>query len=336
MFAACDVVDLHVESFVWTRVLGYDLGTWHGRTPLPGHRLLGQADLPRMLAVGLSGAVMSIATNPFRTAAGRRAVFFANLARLRRLLGRDPRVEVVADAAGYARARAAGRLATFLGVQGANALAPEDLAAAPLGAVSRITLVHLTRSGLGAPSAPGGGGGGLTAKGRRFVEAMGERSILLDLAHAAPRTFWQALDAAGAGRPAIVSHTGVRGQRDSWRNLDDDQVRAVAARGGVVGVMLHRGFLARPGWRATAADVVRHLDHVVRVGGEDAAALGSDFDGFIVPPRDLPTVLELPRLVQRMLEAGHGPERVRKILGANYLRVVRALRPGPAACAPQV
>lgn len=325
LLLASDAIDLHVESFVWTRVLRYDLRGWHRRA-LPGHRWLGQADIPRARAAGLAGAVMSIATNPFRSRAGRVATLGRNLARLRRDLGGDG-VAVVADAAGYARARAAGDLACFLALQGGNALSADDVATAPLDDVSRITIVHLTRSALGAPSAPGGRGGGLTPEGRRFVAALRDRSIILDLAHAAPATFWQALDVHGDG-PAIVSHTGVRACRRSWRNLDDDQIRAIAARDGVVGVMFHRGFLARPGRRATASDVVRHVDHVIRVGGEDAAALGSDFDGMIVPPSDVPTVLELPRVVQRMLDRGYAPERVRKVLGGNYLRVVAAVRPG--------
>ena len=347
LFAACEVIDLHVESFVWSRVFGYDLGAWH-RRGLPHRWWWGQVDLPRARAVGLAGAVMSIATNPLRSRAGRRATLWRNLARLCGALAVDG-VDVVADAAGYARARSAGRLACFIAVQGGNALGPDDLGAPELDVVSRITLVHLTRSTLGSTSAPGGRGrarrpdvgaasrpvwrgrgsarAGLTDEGRRFVEAMHDRGILLDLAHAAPATFWQALEATGAGRPVIVSHTGVRACRPSWRNIDDQQIRAVAARGGVVGIMFHRGFLAKPGWRAEAADVLRHIDHVINVGGEDAAAIGSDFDGLIMPPRDLPTVRELPRLVQHMLDRGYHPERVRKVLGTNYLRVLQAVRP---------
>lgn len=333
LFLASEVIDLHNESFVWSRVFGYDLHARH-RHGLPGRRWWGQADIPRMRGAGLSGAVMSIATNPFRSRAGRRTTLLRNLARLRgALAGGD--AEVVADAAGYVRAREVGRLACFLALQGGNALTADDLTTARLDEVSRITLVHLTRSALGSPSAPGGRGGGLTPEGQRFVEALRDRTILLDLAHAAPATFWEALDAHGADGPVIVSHTGVQACRRSWRNVDDDQIRAIAARGGVVGVMFHRGFLAAPGRRATAADVVRHLDHVIDVGGEGVAAIGSDFDGMIVPPRDMPTVLEVPRLAQCMLDRGYRPDRVRKVLGANYLRVVAAVRPGrPPSATP--
>jgi membrane dipeptidase len=276
---------------------------------------------------------MSVTTNPFRTRAGRRRVAFANVARLRALLDQPARgVEVVADLAAYQRARAAGRLACFLAIQGGHAVAAEDLADPALADVTRVTLVHLTPSALGSPSVPPLGGRPLTADGRRFVEALGDRDVLVDLAHAGPRTFWDALAVARPDRPVVVSHTGVRGVHDHWRNVDDEQIRAVAERGGVVGVMLHRAFLTRPGWRATADSVAAHLAHVARVGGSACPAIGTDYDGFILPPRDLAAVDALPRLVDALLRMGMPGEQVRRVLGANALAVIGAVRRG----APEV
>jgi membrane dipeptidase len=323
---AAAAVDLHVESFIWTRVAGYRIERHHDHTLLGG-RLFGQADVPRMKAAGLGGAVMSIATNPFRALSARRRAARLNVARLRRTLASCDGVEVVADATAFDRARAAGDLGCFLGLQGANALIPEDIGSPALADVSRITLVHLTRSRHGSASAPLGGGHGLRPEGARMIEAMRAHGVLLDLAHASPPTFWQALDAHGSGTPAIVSHTGARAVHDSWRNVDDDQIRAIAARGGVVGVILHRGFLTSRRRRASAADVAAHIDHIVRVGGEDVAALGSDYDGLILPPPDLRSVDELPRVTQALLDLGHPPERIVKVLGTNPVRPIRALRP---------
>jgi membrane dipeptidase len=322
-------VDLHIESFIWTRTFRYDLGRRHRHSALGG-RLFGQVDIPRLRAADVAGAWMSIATNPLRSLASRRRTVRVNVARLRRtLLAAD--VDVVADAASFDVSRAAGRLACFIGIQGANAMRPDDIGSPALADVSRVTLVHLTRSRHGAASAPAGGHGGLRAEGRAMVEALREHRVLLDLAHASPRTFWDALDAHGPGAPVIVSHTGASGVRRSWRNLDDDQIRAIADIGGVVGVILHRGFLAQPGWRATTRDVVRHIERVIAVGGEDAAAIGSDYDGFILPPRGLRSVDELARLTQAMLDRGHSHERIRRVLGTNALRPLRALRPASAS-----
>lgn len=318
--AATDVLDIHTESFVWTRVFGYDVCAPHGRGLL-GARLYSQADLPRMRGAGMTGVVASVATNPFRRRGRRPPTLAANVDRLVAALAADGGVEVVSDLAGYRRARAGGRMACFVAVQGGNAAA----SAADLPAVvSRVTLVHLTRSVLGSPSAPLGGDRGLTEAGRRFVAGCNAQRVIVDLAHASPRTFWDALAVHDQGLPPIVSHTGVSGVHRSWRNIDDDQIRAVADRGGLVGIMYHRGFLGG----ATSDAVLDHLEHVVAVGGEGAAALGSDWDGMIVTPRDMPTAAELPVLVAGMLRRGWPESRIRAVLGANYLRVLGEVRPG--------
>ncbi|HZQ79017.1 MAG TPA: membrane dipeptidase [Acidimicrobiia bacterium] len=350
---SCEVVDLHVETFVWTRILGYDLGRAHGPGPT-GARWLGQADLPRLAAGGLSAAVLSIATNPARRPGTRTATLLRNLARLRAAVERDPAAgarrpsagndavpgdgragnaaaAVVADLAGYRAARAAGRLAAFLAVQGANAFdSAADVRLVPDGALLRVTLMHLTDSALGATSSPLGrsrGRGGLTPAGRAMVGALNEGRILVDLAHASKATFWPALDAHDRNLPPVVTHTGVAAVHPSWRNLDDDQIRAVADRGGAVGIMYHRGFLGRPARRVGAEAIVRHLEHVIAVGGEEAAALGSDWDGLIVTPRDMPTALDLPVLVDRMLARRWPEPRIRRVLAGNALRLIAAIRP---------
>jgi len=146
------------------------------------------------------------------------------------------------------------------------------------------------------------------------------------------RGFWDALEVHDRDQPAIVSHTGVRGAHDSWRNVDDAQIRAIAEVGGVVGIMFHAGFLGEAFWSGRADAIVAHIDHAINVAGEDAVAIGSDFDGLIVPPADLRTVSELPVLVQRMLDRGYSAERVGKVLGANYLAVMARIRPlGPGS-----
>ncbi len=125
----------------------------------------------------------------------------------------------------------------------------------------------------------------------------------------------------------MVSHTGVAGVTPHWRNVDDEQLRAVAATGGVVGIMYAAAFLGDPFLGGAAASIVAHLAHIIAVVGDDHAALGSDWDGAIVTPRDMPTCLELPRLVQLMLGRGWSAVRIHKLLGGNFLRALGALRP---------
>jgi membrane dipeptidase len=328
LYLASDVIDLHVDTFIWTRSFGYDLTHRHG-TGLLAARLYGHADLPRLREARVTGALWVITTNPLRSAVGRARAFTANLHRLRGVLSSCPRdVALVRSAAEYAAARAADKHAAFLAVQGANAFGGDPATLERAGdALVLVTLVHLTSSALGTTSAPTPTrrGEGLTPAGIEMVRQLNAQRIFVDLAHVNRPGFFDAAAAHDRSQPLMVSHTGVSGVYRHWRNVDDEQLRAVADTGGVVGVIYEPSFLG-DGRNPGAALVVDHLQHIVRTVGEDHAALGSDWDGAITTPRDLPTCLELPRLVQLMLDRSFGAERIRKILGGNYLRALEQLR----------
>ena len=327
-----DWIDLHVDTFIWTRMFGYDPLKRHGPGPTGG-RVFGQADLPRLMEAGLTGIQFVITTNPFRPKRSRRRVFFKNLERALEILGRaERRVAIAYDRADYIKARSKDQLACFIAIQGGNALdvAAGDLDRIPKGLLTRITLVHLSNSELGATSNPSGRTGAdrrLTRAGREYVEALDEKRILVDLAHISREGFFDAIEAHDGSLPVIVTHTGVTGVREHWRNLDDRQLRAVADTGGTVGVMYQGNFLGPSMFGARIEWVVDHLEHIVKTVGEDHASLGSDWDGAIVPPTRMPTCLEAPRLVQIMLDRGFSTDRIQKILGGNFLRVLGDIRP---------
>ena len=327
LYLASDVIDLHVDTFLWTRMYGYDLTRRHG-SGLFGARLYGQADLPRLREAQLTGAIWVITTNPLRSATGRAAAFVRNIERLRGTLSScADDVALVRDAGEYAIARAAGKHAAFIGIQGGSALdAPGALDLIPDRLVIRITLVHLYNSTLGVTSAPSGGEGGLTAAGKDYVRQLDARRIFVDLAHIHRRGFFDAVEAHDRSLPLIVTHTGIAGVYEHWRNVDDEQLRAVADTGGTVGVMYHAPFLGRGSEGLRASRIVDHLEHIVKTVGDDHASLGSDWDGAITTPRDMPTCLELPRLVELMLQRGMREDSVRKVLGGNFLRALRHLR----------
>lgn len=328
LYRSSEVIDLHVDSFIWQRTLGYDLTKRH-RAPLWG-AFLGQVDFPRIREAELSGATWVITTNPLREPADRARAFETNLDELCRTFARVPtEFQVVTNAREYDAARASGKHAAFLGIQGGNAL---DLSLAEVsrlcdGRVLRITLVHLSSSRIGSTSSPMRlSDSGLSAFGAQMVELLNERKVLVDLAHISARGFWAACQAHAKDTPFVVTHTGVSGVYRHWRNLDDDQIRAVAESGGVVGIMYHAPFLGDRPWAGRVATIARHIAHLLRVGGEDTPALGSDWDGSIITPRDMPTCLELPRLVAALSRLGIEDRVVQKILGLNFLRVVRDVR----------
>ena len=329
IYLSTDVIDLHVDSFIWNRSFGYDLTRRHGMGCFRA-RLYGHADFPRMREAQVSGAVWSITTNPLRAPSRRGAVLTRNLERICTLFASvDDSYCVVRSAAEYRQARARGLHGAFLAIQGGNALPnPDAVALFADGRILRITLVHLTSSWIGGTSSPLGRGSevGLTEAGRELVCRLDAQRILVDLAHVSRRGFWDAVESHDPSLPVAVTHTGVCGVHPHWRNLDDDQLRAVANTGGTVGIIYHTEFLGASLHRVSAEAIVQHLAHVVDTVGDDHASLGSDWDGAIVTPRDMPTCLELPRLVQLMLDRGWKEDRIRKILGGNFLRVVGALR----------
>ena len=331
VYLASDVIDLHVDTFIWQRMLGYDMRTRHGLGPLRG-RFFSQVDLVRIRQAQISGAMWSITTSPWRSAKGRLRAFRQNLLRLKSILESEPAdVALVRNLDEYKRARGRGLHAAFIAIQGGNAV-DADLSALDAledDVVVRVTLVHLSNSRIGDSSVPTlwGEARGLSNFGRAYVELLNQRRVLVDLSHIGKRAFGDVVAMHDRSLPLVVTHTGVDGAYRCWRNLDDDQIRYVAQFGGTVGIIFHSGYLnGRQIRRARVADVARHILHVTRVVGDDHVSIGSDFDGMIVPPGDLPSCLELPRLVQALLEGGLSAESISKILGGNFLRVLAQLR----------
>ncbi len=340
LLASAEVVDLHLETFIPPRLWGYDLHRSHAGLP-PWGRFFGHLDLPRVHAGGLTTAMWSIATNILRPRGSRARVLQENVAALVATLERDPAVRVVTDAAQLDRARREGHHAALITVQGGNAFELRtdsgtiecDLVD-PSRKITRVTIVHLSSSSLGGTSSPlrAGGPTGLSEMGRAMVRALDRERVFVDLAHVSEPGFWDAMEAHDASLPAIVTHTGMKSVHDMWRNIDDRQARAIADTGGVIGVIFHASFLG-PSWGSRAVRdgraVIAHLEAVIRAGGEEAASIGSDYDGFIVPTADLRDgELAYARLVQYMLEARWTETRIRNVLGLNFVRSFARLRPG--------
>lgn len=324
-----EVVDLHLESYIPPRLFGYDLGVRHDRHWLRG-RFFGHLDFPRALDGGLTGATWSIATNVARPPGSRWRALQRNVAGLCAALeATGGRMKVVRSTAEYRAARADGAHAALIGVQGGNAYQASPGPAA-LEDVVRVTLLHLTDSRYGRTSSPLSlrAQGGLSASGRELVEQLNEARIFVDLAHIDRAGFWDAVDVHDRRLPLLDTHTGVSGVKDHWRNLDDAQVRAIADRGGVVGIMFDVRFLRAAGMENDGRMVIAHMNHVVDIAGEEAVAIGSDYDGAILPPEDLRDGFAgYYRLVQHMLDDGWPERRIRRALGLNFLACFERLRP---------
>ncbi len=224
-----------------------------------------------------------------------------------------------------------GRVATVLAFEGADGL--EGDPGAISGWIRRgaclFGLVHQRANRLAGSSQDPAGAGravGLTAAGRAVVESVYSSGGLVDVAHASDAAFDAvAALARGLGAPLVDSHTGVRALVDIERNLDDARLRAVGASGGVVGIDLHSGHVSpRPGEPATLGDVADHLEHAARVAGIEHVALGSDFEGGIVPPEGSDGEATWPALAALLRRRGWSDPQIEAVFAGNARRVLEA------------
>jgi microsomal dipeptidase-like Zn-dependent dipeptidase len=167
--------------------------------------------------------------------------------------------------------------------------------------------------------------GGLTSKGVEMVQRMEARGMILDLAHASSRTIDDALQIST--RPVVVSHTGVKGTCNNNRNLSDQQIRAIAAKGGLIGI----GFWETAVCGTDARAIAHAMRYTADLVGVDHVAHGSDFDGAVAEPFD---TAALARLTQALIAEGFNDQDIGKIMGGNEIRFLLDQLPRtPAATA---
>ena len=325
LHATVAVTDLHADTAKLMERLGYDLAERHERTLPRFINYVGHVDLPRLREGGVAAQVFGMWTVPYPER-GCRASVEAQLDALDAAIGKHPdQITWALTADECAAAQAQGQLAAMGGIEGGQALEgdPANVERFARRGVRTIGLLHFSANALGAPAKGTGADAhrGLSAIGHEVVAEMNRCGVIVDLAHINRKGFFDAL--AATTQPPMVTHTGVLGVHDHWRNIDDEQLRAIADKGGCVGVIFARRFLGGAGLDA----VIDHLLHIIDVAGDDVPALGSDFDGFVVPPVGLEDVACLPNLTAALARRGVTEARLRKILGGNAQRVLAAVAP---------
>lgn len=320
LHALYPAIDLHADSLMWSRWTGYDLHQRH-EPPLPFAALGGHVDVPRMHEGGVGAQFFGLVSLPVGDTKGVLRAVMEQIDALDRFVKARPGAIVRARTRREVEdASAQGAIAALLGIEGGHALEGEleSLERFAKRGVRYLGLCHFTENQLCRPAYGRGRNDamGLTPFGRDVVRAAEALGVIVDLAHINRRGFLEACELST--RPAIVSHTGVLGAFEHWRNIDDACLRAVADRGGVVGVI----FVPRYLGGSSLDDVARHLEHIIDVCGEDAPALGSDWDGFVVPTPALADASRLPLLTDALLARGMSERTLSKILRGNVLRVL--------------
>jgi membrane dipeptidase len=284
--------------------------------------VLGHVDLPRLREGGVAAQCFGYWTLPVPRTRDAHAVEIQIDALSAAIDRHGDQIAWARTGADIRAAKAAGKIAALGGIEGGQALdgkleAIEHFARR---GVRTLGLLHLWSNALGTTSrSKRGKTDALTPFGIEVVRECERCGVIVDLAHVNHRGFFDALDAGT--QPVVVTHTGVSGVHASWRNIEDDQLRAVAARGGCVGIIFARQHLGG----ASIDAVVDHVAHVIDVAGEDVPALGSDFDGFVVPPEGLEDIAAMPNLTVALSRRGVPVRTLEKILGGNVLRVLDAV-----------
>lgn len=163
--------------------------------------------------------------------------------------------------------------------------------------------------------------GKLPELGVQAIEEMDRLGIVFDVSHLTDSCFWDVADLKKG--PFIASHSNCRALCDHNRNLTDDMIRALADKGGVMGMNFAPGFVDKE--KATVERVVDHIDHIVDLVGPDHVGLGSDFDGIGSTPMGLEDVSKMPNITVELVRREYRDEDIIKILGGNHLRVFRDL-----------
>ena len=324
-----DIIDLHIDTFIPPRLFGYDIEQKHPNWFL-GRHFFSHLDIPRIRENHLNGAMWSITTNPFRMEQKRWQTFCKNLLHLKRLCHNSDHMMWVTTFSAYQQSQKEGKHACIPSIQGGNAISGgESFLEEVAQDITRITLLHLTNSIYGVTSSPDHyfrWHKGLTNRGKNLIELLNAHRIFVDLAHIHPQGFWDAIDIHKKDIPVIVTHTGVDGVNRHWRNLDDQQLKAIATLQGVIGVIFAENFLQNRNTSKDGHMILEHMEHIISVIGEDFVSIGSDFDGAIRPPKDM-IQNPYPKLIQLMLDRNWTFERISKIMGKNVLRCFEEIRP---------
>lgn len=307
----------------------------------------GQLDLPRMRAGGMAGGLFAIfapsngdlpdsdedLNPPPAPAVAKSEALTATLEMARLLIDIErasaDQLRICRTASAIRSTMASGRIAAVMHIEGAEAIDRDmlvldqlyELGLRSIGPVwSRPNIF-----GHGVPfrfPSSGDTGPGLTAAGKALVRRCNEKRIVIDLSHLNEKGFWDVAELSRA--PLVASHSNALAICASSRNLSDKQLGAIGRSRGLVGLNFANGFLREDGrWSGNTpvSVMLRHLDHMLALAGEDCVGLGSDFDGARIP-NAIGDVAGLPVLIEAMRGHGYGETLIAKIARENWLRVL--------------
>lgn len=336
-YAQAPVADAHADSLLWNRDLN--------RRSDSGH-----VDLPRLREAGVKIQIFTIPTRGWPVVDGMRAFcWFRGWPRAARRDARSRAIyqiemlhracersggeaSVVRTAAELDANIKAGRLSAILGMEGAYPLQSniQDLDQFWSLGLRVLGPAHLIPNQYSSCSFWFYRDRGIGGAGRELLKEMERLGMILDVAHASPRALDEMLSSDFSNIKTFTSHTGVNGATRHWRNLSDAHLQAIAARNGIVAIILARIYLGG----ARLSHFMRHVDHAARIAGPRNVAIGSDFDGFVRLPREMRDVCDFSKIAVALRASGRDREESISILGGALAHFLRHALPPGKECPP--
>ena len=171
-------------------------------------------------------------------------------------------------------------------------------------------------------SAKSGSKEGIKPCGWEILRAMAELKMAADTSHLNEAGFWDLIDRHS--QPPMASHSCAKALCPHFRNLTDEQIRAMVSRGGWIGVNFYPSFLSADG-HASVATICDHIDHMCQLGAAKNVGFGSDFDGIETTPVDCTSPADVPKILDELRRRGYSEEAVADIAGDNFLNYYRRL-----------
>jgi len=305
------VVDAHCDTLTAMPEQNRRLGEYCGD---------GQLDLPRLKTGGIKMQFFAAFVAPeFKTLAARRTLELIDLFH-REMEENKKDIQHVKSQSEMMKALNSGKIAALLSVEGGEALEGSIGVLRMLHrlGVRSLTLTWNGRNELGDGVGEERTGGGLTSFGSAVVEEINRLGMLADVSHLSEKGFWDVLKVSG--QPVIASHSNCKALCEHPRNLSDEQIRALAKEGGVMGITFVPDFLG--GKKPSVKEVLDHIDHAVAIGGVGCVGLGSDFDGTDSIPVGLEDCTRFPAVTRGLIDRGYPDNAIKKILGGNFLRIL--------------
>lgn len=308
------VVNAHLDSIL--RIVNHKLnylestGCWH-------------SDLPRIKAGGVDLLVMAIYLEPKYIPDQVKERTEEMLTAIKELIQSSEEFELVLSAADLMRIKALGKIGILIAIEGADSIQEiEDLYRLYHQGVRMLSFTW-NYGNLLADGVKEKDPGGLTDLGRACLTVMNELGIIVDLSHLAEPGFWDVIKYSKA--PVIASHSNARSLASHPRNLTDEQLLAIKATGGVVGLCYEPWFLRDGGKHVSLDDIIRHYQYMAELIGSESLGLGTDFDGIRETPIGMEDISKTPFLTKELLARGISREDVRLVMGENFLRIFQQI-----------